>query len=481
MTQFFDANIEKIVLSFLLKDIKYIDEFIKDGVDASCFYSKEGQSLTSFILNQYQTFHSILSRYTLERVLLNTPTFTDDDRIALLLFYDQVAVFNQTNLIHDNEFPFYFNELKEARLKQRVLTVLSETADQLKLPNKSGRDVLSFITNKILDTEMPGQDSVIRRCVIHDVEPRQRLYLAKKLRPEQFWGIPYGMKVLDAETHGLRKSHLAVTIGFLGKGKSRFLLNVGYNASIAGYVVLYITIEMAADEIEYLIDSRESFLSFDGITYAELTERDEQLYFESLKRIKEKQYPFYIVDIPEGCTAANVKNEIFLFKKRTGRAPDLVIVDYGNLMSPVEKGYSEPQNQGNVFKELKKLARREEVAVLTAAQQNREGERILAAGKSGDELNLNIALSNMIAAHSNVVYFLKRDAIDDVNHQLHVFCTKNRYGRKFATALYIDFDYNYIGDTVIPWSNRELKVMVPQTEMPASSSEPSAFFTGKEF
>lgn len=177
--------------------------------------------------------------------------------------------------------------------------------------------------------------------------------------------ITTGIPELDEITMGgLGKKELGVAVGGTGSGKSMFLSSLGAAALLNNYKVFYYTLELADVVIGRRFDARIS-----GIPINELFRRKEDVY----KKISATSGNLLIKEFPGKKTTLqklynHIKKEI-----RSGNYPDVIFVDYADLLK-FQTTYAEKRhNLEELFEELRGIAQELNVAIWTVSQTNRNG------------------------------------------------------------------------------------------------------------
>jgi len=445
MTKFNDVETERIILGYLFKDTVYIEEAVTK-IAVSTFYDENHKKLFDLISRYFRKHHKVLSRDILERFLKkNEKEFPVDFQISLLLLYDDISKIQ----IDDSGFRFYLNELKELEIKRELYKTASDVIDDLG-SDKEVEESLANVTERILHIKtLDSSEGVTRKLLYGNTDERWEAYLDRKNHPEKYRGIPYGMKDLDEVTGGLFPSKLGMVFGRMKRGKSRWLFNVGCNVSDLGYRVMYVTIEMELAILQLMWESRYTGITLNDLRDAKLTEYEEKIYQDALNQLKEKKCPFSVVDIARGTTPSMVDYEVMLHQKVFGIKPDVVIIDYANLMRPDERFVKDrSEKYDNVFRGLKEVARAHNVSILTAAQQNRKSIDV-----RREEVDTeHVALSDMAAAHCDVVFNIwhgmtpAEEFAMQLAKRVYLKIVASRYSESKTIELFADFSVNFIGD-----------------------------------
>jgi replicative DNA helicase len=244
-----------------------------------------------------------------------------------------------------------------------------------------------------------------------------------------------------------------------GEYKTLTKLSLAYNfAFIERKDTMVLTLEVpgSGDQRDYqmMIDSRHSLLEFSDIVAGKLNVT-RSVYREKLMDINDQRYPLYIVDIPDKATSADVIKELELYFAKTGKYPEVVVIDYLNEMEPVSSYDSSSAKFKQLGSELRIIARTYGIRIITSMQLNREGKKI----KEGEKRDLeNISESHYVTNPFQVIVFLHQDSngIDAATNQLHWTIRKNRYGQKNVTfTTFANAPFCYVGDTKVLYPGYE--------------------------
>lgn len=187
--------------------------------------------------------------------------------------------------------------------------------------------------------------------------------------------IPYDIDLLNTITDGgLPSKTLNVDVAGTGVGKTIKMCHMaGYNL-MCGYNVLYITLEMAEEEISRRIDA-----NLLDIPIAELKFISKTIYDKKMDKLRETVKGKLVVkEYPTSCAGANnfryLLNEL---KLKQNFKPDIVYVDYINLCASSRMKMGASINSYTYIKaiaeELRGLAVEYDFPLQTATQVNRTG------------------------------------------------------------------------------------------------------------
>lgn len=245
--------------------------------------------------------------------------------------------------------------------------------------------------------------------------------------------IPTGMDMFDKITRGgVPRKTLNVIMAPPHGGKSLMMVNFAVGAMKAGFNVLYITMEMAEEEIAKRFDVNLMNLDFDTL---ETINKDmfktkfNKIREKSLGKLKIKEYP------TGGAHAGHFRNLIEDLKVKQNFIPDVIVVDYMNICASQKYKAGSTANTYTVVKsigeELRALAIETNTSLWTATQTTRSG-----IGNSDIDMT-NTSESIGVPAIADF-YFAIIDSEDLRKlNQLLIKQLKNRYEDKNKTERFV--------------------------------------------
>jgi replicative DNA helicase len=225
---------------------------------------------------------------------------------------------------------------------------------------------------------------------------------------------------------GLGDGDLGLIAGGPGGGKSWALVALGAHAAKLGYTVVHYTLELNEKYVGRRYDA-----NFTNISVSEITEHKDEVK----EKIENLRGGLYIREYPAGQATVNTLHAHLEKCKQQNIDPDLVIIDYADLMT--SKSSKEKRDKlDDIFTGLRGLATEMKIPIWTASQVNRSGarEEII----QGDR----IAESYSKMMITDFAMSLSRNADDKENGTGRWHIMKNRYGADGMT-------YDSIMDTSI--------------------------------
>ena len=197
------------------------------------------------------------------------------------------------------------------------------------------------------------------------VDPADRLRNLKTLNG----GTSTGWETMDSKLFGgFNKGELNIFAGGSGAGKSIFLQNLAINWSLMKLNVVYISLELSEQLTAMRMDAMNTGYSTKEL-YRNLDDVD--LRF---KMQKKKAGAIQIAQLVSGCTVNDIRAYLKEYTVQTGIRPDCILIDYLDLMMPVQQKVLPSDlfiKDKFVSEELRNLAVELDILFATASQLNR--------------------------------------------------------------------------------------------------------------
>lgn len=199
-----------------------------------------------------------------------------------------------------------------------------------------------------------------------------------------------GLKALDKALNGGLREGLYCIGAMSGFGKTTLVLQIADTIAAAGDDVLYISLEMSADELtaksisrrtyQQCIEhgaSRENILSIARTTLDVLrcdigTQAQAETFTEAVTAYTEHEAKrLYIVEGMQGVNAAKVRQLVLNHRQRHGRPP-VVFIDYMQLLTIADTTQNtDKQKMDAAIKALKDISRDFKIPVVAISSMNR--------------------------------------------------------------------------------------------------------------
>jgi len=186
---------------------------------------------------------------------------------------------------------------------------------------------------------------------------------------DEHWNITDGnsldsRKILNG---GVGSGELSAVIAPTGVGKSHFLVHVGAQALLQGKNVLHFTFELHERAVGVRYDSH--LLGIDSLECIDRKEQIKEFYTANAGRLGKLRIKYF----PTGTATVNTVRQFIDKLALDNFRPDLLVVDYAQIMRSTEK-YELPRLElKKIFEELRSLASELDLPIWTASQSNKEG------------------------------------------------------------------------------------------------------------
>jgi replicative DNA helicase len=286
---------------------------------------------------------------------------------------------------------------KKQKLKEAMLECVG-------LMQRSSYDEISSKINNALNL---GTDNDLGYDYMVDFEKRFELIARAP--------VTTGWKYIDGITGGgLGKGELGVCVAPTGGGKSMVHTHLGAEALKAGKTVIHYTFELMDSVICRRYDSCLTEIELSSIIVNK--DRVRKIVEEVPGRLIVKQYP------TKSASTVTLKAHLEKLKRR-GIDPDMIIVDYADLLKPVNREREKRNELESIYEELRAIAMEMECPIWTASQTNRSG------------LNAEIITMESISEAFNkcfvadFIFSVSRTPEDKISNEGRIFIAKNRNGQ----------------------------------------------------
>jgi len=231
---------------------------------------------------------------------------------------------------------------------------------------------------------------------------------------------------------GLSAKELAMVVAPPGVGKSLYLVNQGVAALMQNKKVLYISLEMSEDKIAARFDSVMTLIGQKKL-------KDSLALLQKRLGIFNEKFPngqLMIKEFPTGLANINdIRSLLVQLHNYEEFIPDVIIVDYLELLRPTRDGLAEYQAQQRISEELRGLAVESNALMWTATQTNRQGRSV----KLITDSELADAYGKIRTCDYAISLNQTEEEFDDA--QMRCYVMKSRNGKqRFVVPLSLDYN-----------------------------------------
>ncbi len=391
LTQY-GTNFQSKILTSLLTDVKYTKQIL-DIIEISYFDSDSNKFI---IKNIKEYFKKYKTNPTMEalKVLIDDV----DNDVLKTSIVDSLRNAWQHRESPDLEFvkekslEFCKNQVVKNAIMESVELLESQRYDEIKT---------------IIDDAMKaGVETDIGHEYITGLEER----LTKQTRlclPTQ-WD-----SVNDLMDGGLAGGELGVIVAPAGIGKSWTLQALGAEAVKKGKTVVHYTLELNAQYVG---------LRYDTIVSGQPTGNLQYYKEEVQQKISKLKGELIIKYYPTRTASVNTLTAHLQQCEMRGIKPDLVIVDYADIMKSTQHFNEKRHQLGHIYEELRGMAGEFDIPVWTASQANRSAleEDVIGAEKVSEDY------SKVMTA--DFVMSMSRKVEDKIANTGRFHVIKNRFG-----------------------------------------------------
>ena len=183
-------------------------------------------------------------------------------------------------------------------------------------------------------------------------------------------GIPSGFESIDRFTGGWQPQDLIIVGGASSMGKTSFALALAHNAAKHNYGTVIFSYEMSSTQLVSRLLSSETHIDNRYLIKGTLTD-EEWRSIHSATGVIEKA-PLYI----DECKSTELRYLLNKVRQYVlTRDVKLVMIDYLQLVSNMQKGRSREQEVSVIARSLKNLAKELDITVIALSQLSRGVER----------------------------------------------------------------------------------------------------------
>jgi replicative DNA helicase len=384
-------------LAFLILDDRVFADRMMEVLDVEFLEFKHLQTFVQKIFNYKSKYGTQPSHETMKTIIRSQ---LDDENEALqkqireyfAKALSDIKILDSAEFVKETSLEFCRKQkLREAMIKSTTLL------------QKCSFDEISVLINDALKA---GADSDFGYDYIKDFEKRFELSTRDT--------ITTGWEKVDQITGGGGgRKELGVVIAPTGVGKSMVLVHLGATALKAGMTVIHYTLELADTVIAGRYDS-----CITGIRLNEVRERKADIK----KSIDDLDGTLIVKEYPTKTATTNTIRAHLEKLKQQGIKPDMIIVDYADLLRTLSARKEKREELESIYEDLRAIMQENDCVGWTASQTNRTG------------LNQEIITMQAISEAFNkcfiadFIFSVSRTSEDKQTNGGRIYIAKNRNG-----------------------------------------------------
>ncbi len=391
LTQFGTSFQSKIIAS-LLRDVKFI-QTISDILNSSMFDSDSNKWLVKTIKDYYYEYKK---QPTLEVIKYKIDEIDND--VLKSGVVDKLR--DVWKNIEATDLEFVQTQTLDFCKNQTLKSAILESVDLLENQNYDG-------IKSIIDEAMKAGTT---RDLGHDyiTSLESRLEESARTTTPTPWDVIN--EIMDG---GLGVGELGVIVAPAGIGKSWTLQALGAGALKQSKTVVHYTLELNENYVGLRYDS-----IFSGVTTANI-----KYYKDDVKsKISKLPGKLLIKYFPTKAAGVQTIGSHLKQIELSGVKPDVVLVDYADILMPTGNFRENRHAIGNIYEDLRGLAGELEVPIWTASQANRSAleEDVIGADKVAEDYSKVMT--------SDFVMSMSRKVEDKIANTGRFHIIKNRFG-----------------------------------------------------
>ena len=420
----FTPEFQLSILQLLTKDTVFLSRCV-DLIEVEYFESSVYQWFYKVIRNFFKDHRSLIDPVSLKnefRKSYDTGKITRQDAKSYIDVYHALwELSGNVSYIKDQVIEFAkYQEFKKTTLQVPDMLDARKYDEILKHFQKAA--AIDRMNNNVVGIEY-FKDIDKRMNAFNDLTDTTRV-------------IPTGIPHLDAvlKDGGLSPKELGVIMAPPNRGKSNFLISIGKRAVLQRKKVVHYTFEMSEKKVAERYDA--AFSGIDTKVIKQCIDSVSALQYSScppdfvkkavsLRDALTRQYNYFdnaliIKEYPtRGASVNTLKSHIESLYSQNF-IPDLVILDYADIMKPTS-GYNDKWlEQGAIYEEVRGMAVEYNIPIWTGCQANRSS-----MSKSFITIE-NIADSFDKAKISDVILALCQTPEEKDENIMRLFVAKNR-------------------------------------------------------
>jgi len=388
----FGTSFQSKIIASLLRDVKFI-QTISDILNSSMFDSDSNKWLVKTIKDYYYEYKK---QPTLEVIKYKIDEIDND--VLKSGVVDKLR--DVWKNIEATDLEFVQTQTLDFCKNQTLKSAILESVDLLENQNYDG-------IKSIIDEAMKAGTT---RDLGHDyiTSLESRLEESARTTTPTPWDVIN--EIMDG---GLGTGELGVIVAPAGIGKSWTLQALGAGALKQSKTVVHYTLELNENYVGLRYDS-----IFSGVTTANI-----KYYKDDVKsKIEKLPGKLLIKYFPTKAAGVQTIGSHLKQIELSGVKPDVVLVDYADILMPTGNFREKRHAIGNIYEDLRGLAGELEVPIWTASQANRSAleEDVIGADKVAEDYSKVMT--------SDFVMSMSRKVEDKIANTGRFHIIKNRFG-----------------------------------------------------
>lgn len=415
----FGAEFQQKIAALIMRDKTFLPSY-RSAVDPQFFSSPNHFQIARCVCSIFDRTGAIPTVESLLEEVRQDKEIVDEQRP---LVEAEIAVLGAVDL---TDAPYVVEKVVKFGRQQAMTAALIQSAELLQDGD------LDEIDKLIAEASMVGTSAVdLGTFYVEEIDDRRESAISDVV-------VPTMLPTLDRCIRGgLHGGQIGLVAGPMKRGKSMVLQNFAAVSGLLGKTVYYYSFELSEPFIRERVDSRLSGVPMDATAKPEnwpAIRAKIEMLASRRGEIVIKEWPAY------SSSARQIEEHVKLTHRTKGLWPDLIIVDYLDIMSTWgDTAYEVYHKQGAATAELRALGQKWDIPVWSAVQTG--GSSLNA--ELVDESHMSESKKKGHAADLLVVINQTKD--ERAAGYMRLFVALNRIGRaQFDIPCRIHYDRAYI-------------------------------------
>ena len=321
-----------------------------------------------------------------------------------------------------NNADVYAQIVREYACARRLQNTAAEFLRTMNQEQRNVRDCVNRLIGQVIENSDPESHETREQAILQPIN-NFMTDLDSRIQNPGLTGIATGIEKLDTAMNGLSAGDLLIIAARPSMGKTTLALNMASNTAAQGYRTQFYPLEMSTQQNLQRIISSHSKVPLSAIRSGNMTGT---WYIQIHEAIAEmNHWPLFFID--SSCT------ELDIIRKVRKYRPQIVFVDYLQLVRPSIVTGNANYDIGNISKAMKQLARDQQIPIVLLCQLNRSVAKERRLPRLDD-----LRDAGQIEQDADAVLFIHSNDHMDSNRDL--LLAKNRQGE--TTVWQMDFRRN---------------------------------------
>lgn len=413
----FGAPFQRKIAALIMCDKTFLPSY-RTAVDPKFFSSPVHYMIVTAICKLFDSTSAVPTFESLYEEINGDREISQDQKSAAFAEMDELRT------VDLSDSPVVVAKTVEFGRRQAMTVALIQSSDMLALGDIEGIDAL------IAEASMVGTDmESLGTFYISEMDSRSEKAISDVVVPTMFRGVDRALR------GGLHGGQIGAVAGPMKRGKSMVLQNICAVTASLGKVPYYYSFELSEPFVQERLDARLTGIPMD------LVGQHWDKVRAKLETIRGRRGEIVIKGAPAySYSARKIEEHVKLVHRTRGLWPDMIIVDYLDIMeSWGSTAYEVYDKQGVAVAELRSLAQKWDIPVWTAIQTSSASLN----AESVDESHLSESKKKGHAL--DFLMTISQTKEERAENLLRLSVVLNRIGRaQFDVPCRIDYTRSYI-------------------------------------